>query len=583
MATIKSIKVGETVYDIKATYDGSGNIIDQTYAKSDTIPTKVSQLENDSNYLTKHQDISGLATKIELENKVDKDLGKGLSEANYTETEKQKLRNIEDNANNYEHPTTSGNKHIPSGGADGQLLSYSSDGTAQWSDSTPKLDSKFAEMNTLLEELIQKVDPNLKIDLYSYGVEWDITVASPELTRIGNPLLHKSLPIQSSYRGCVSNGKVINYYLYPDDWNYKEDGVTPSVLDGTDGVVRVHTPKFYGKSGSNDNKRWVRISLVKIDDSWVEIPEMLIDAYRCTVDQSTNKAVSVVNTAANYRGGSNRSDYDSYLTDVPCRSDLGKPRTNVSRATMRTYANNAGSELLCYEYYKWIFYWAYVIEYANFNSQATYNAELTSDGYRQGGLGFGVTVLNSDYWSYYNRYNPLTPCGYCNEIGNNTGVKSMTIITPTSSGGDPTRTYDLQVPRWRGFDNPFGDIWTNLDGVVIYRTDSSQPSNVYTSTSEFTDEIGTKTVAGVEIASDGWTKTYDLRETGEIIPSSVRGTESTYMCDSHYCNARLTSLRTLRVGGDADKDYNAGVGCFHSSDVVSGVYAGVGFRSLIVL
>ena len=106
MATIKSIKVGETVYDLKAIYDGSGNIIDQTYAKSDTIPTKVSQLENDSNYLTEHQDISGLATKIELENKVDKDLGKGLSEANYTETEKQKLSNIEDNANNYEHPLT---------------------------------------------------------------------------------------------------------------------------------------------------------------------------------------------------------------------------------------------------------------------------------------------------------------------------------------------------------------------------------------------------------------------------------------------------------------------------------------------
>ncbi|MGN0966701.1 MAG: hypothetical protein ACI4OP_03805 [Candidatus Coprovivens sp.] len=46
----------------------------------------------------------------------------------------------------------------------------------------------------------------------------------------------------------------------------------------------MHTPKFYGKSGSNGNKRWVRISLVQIDDSWVEIPEMLIDAYRCTVN-----------------------------------------------------------------------------------------------------------------------------------------------------------------------------------------------------------------------------------------------------------------------------------------------------------
>lgn len=132
MAAIKSIKVGETVYDLKATYDGSGNVIDQTYAKSSAIPTKVSQLQNDENYLKEHQDISGLATKTELESKVDKELGKGLSEANYTETEKQKLSGIADNANNYVHPTTSGNKHIPSGGSSGQILKWSEDGTAVW-------------------------------------------------------------------------------------------------------------------------------------------------------------------------------------------------------------------------------------------------------------------------------------------------------------------------------------------------------------------------------------------------------------------------------------------------------------------
>ena len=583
MATIKSIKVGETVYDLKAIYDGSGNIIDQTYAKSDTIPTKVSQLENDSNYLTEHQDISGLATKIELENKVDKDLGKGLSEANYTETEKQKLRNIEDNANNYSHPTTSGNKHIPTGGADGQLLSYSEDGTAQWSDSTSKLDSRFAELNQQIVELKSDIERNRDIDLYSYGVEWDITVSSPVLTRIGNPLLHKSLPIQSAYRGCVSNGTTINYYLYSENWNYKEDGVTPSVLDGTDGVVRVHTPKFYGKSGSNGNKRWVRISLVQIDDSWVKIPEMLIDAYRCTVDQSTNKAVSVVNTTANYRGGTNTSSRDTYLEETPCRSDLGKPRTNVSRATMRTYANNAGSELLCYEYYKWIFYWNYVIEYANFNCQAAYNAELTSDGYRQGGLGVGVTTINLDYWWYYNGYCPLTPCGYCNEIGNNTGVKSMTVITPTASGGDPTKTYTFSVPRWRGFDNPSGDIWTNLDGIVIQRAAASESSNVYTSTTEFTDETGTKKVAGIEIVSDGWATAYDLGNTGEIIPSKVGGSESTYMCDYHYGSASYTALRTLRVGGYAFQGSRVGVGYFNSSNTISDVNAYVGFRTLNVI
>ena len=34
--------------------------------------------------------------------------------------------------NNYSHPTTSGNKHIPSGGSSGQFLGWSADGTAAW-------------------------------------------------------------------------------------------------------------------------------------------------------------------------------------------------------------------------------------------------------------------------------------------------------------------------------------------------------------------------------------------------------------------------------------------------------------------
>ena len=601
MAAIKSIKVGETTYDLKATYDGAGNAIDTTYAKANAIPTKTSQLQNDSGYLTEHQDISELATKGELEGKVDKELGKGLSEANYTETEKEKLSTIANNANNYVHPTTSGNKHIPSGGASGQMLVFSADGTAEWADSSSKLEEQFTALNEAWEELQkaqQKLDKqvtelNSNMDLYSYGVEWDVTVASPELTRIGNPLLHKSLPIQSAYRGCVANNDVVNYYLFPDDWSYKEDGETPSVLDGTDGTVRVNTPKFYGKSGSDGNKRWVRTSTVKIDDSWVEIPELLIDAYRSTVDttvSATPKAVSVVNTTTAFRGGGNRANYDDYLTteletkDI-FRSDLGKPRTNISRATMRTYATNAGSELLCYEYYKWIFYWNYVIEYANFNSQAAYNAELTSEGYHQGGLGDGVTTWDGTSWNNYNGYYPLTPCGYGNDIGNFTGIKDLVIPNTTVSDSITVATKTFKMPRWRGFDTPFGDMWTNLEGIVIKRDAANEDSNVYTTIDpeEFTDEIGSKSVAGIEVAKDSYIKAFDLGRTGEIIPSEVGGSTTTYMCDYHWCNSGSTALRTLLVGGRANDGAFSGLGTFYSNFGVGAAYANVGFRTIIRL
>ena len=43
-----------------------------------------------------------------------------------------KLAGIAEGANKYVHPTTSGNKHIPSGGTSGQILRWSADGTAAW-------------------------------------------------------------------------------------------------------------------------------------------------------------------------------------------------------------------------------------------------------------------------------------------------------------------------------------------------------------------------------------------------------------------------------------------------------------------
>lgn len=52
--------------------------------------------------------------------------------ASYTTAEKTKLAGIADGANKYTHPTTSGNKHIPSGGSSGQILRWSADGTAVW-------------------------------------------------------------------------------------------------------------------------------------------------------------------------------------------------------------------------------------------------------------------------------------------------------------------------------------------------------------------------------------------------------------------------------------------------------------------
>ena len=422
---------------------------------------------------------------------------------------------------------------------------------------------------------IISIAPDYLVDMMSYGVEWDVTVADPTCTRIGNPLFHKSLPIQSEYKGCVVKNGKLQYYLNPNDWTKTSNG-SNSNLDGTDGDVMIHTPKFYGKSGSNGNKRWVRISTVKVDASWVEIPEMFISAYRNTIytDGDTTKIASVVSTDAKYRGGGRRSSYDEYLSTDQFKTDLGKPVSNISRATMRTYAAATGQELLCYEFYKWIFYWNYVIEYANFNSQKEFNSELTSDGYHQGGLGPGLTTWDWNSWSSYNGNYAITPCGYTNEFGNFSGVKAIQLQSPEKT---------LYANRWRGFENPFGDIWTNLEGIVIKRDAAKANSNVYTTTdvSKYGEDYSLFDIAGVEIAQDGWIGTFDLGSKAEIIPSSIAGSESTYKCDYHWCDVDSIEKRTLRVGGSAHRGGLAGLGCFASDDGVGNAYTFVGFRSLV--
>lgn len=417
--------------------------------------------------------------------------------------------------------------------------------------------------------------PDVSIDMLSYGVEWDITVADPTCTRIGNPLFHKSLPIQSEYKGCVVKNGKLQYYLNPNDWSKKSNG-EPSHLDGTDGDVMIRIPRFYGKSGSNGNKRWVRISTVKVDASWTEIPEMFISAYRITtfVDSGKGKVASVVNTTEGYRGGGDRANFDQYLNTDKFKTDLGKPRSGMSRSAARTMANNSGQELLCYEFYKWIFYWNYVIEYANFNSQKEFNSELTSDGYHQGGLGTGLTTYDWSSWSTYNGNYAITPCGYTNEFGNFSGVKAIQLQSPEKT---------LYANRWRGFENPFGDIWTNLEGIVIKRDAAKANSNVYTTidVSKYGDDYSLFDIAGVEIAQDGYIGTFDLGSKAEIIPSSITGSESTYKCDYHSCNADLVEKRTLMVGGRAHNGGVAGLGSFYSHVGVGFAYADVGFRSLV--
>lgn len=558
--------------------------------------------------------------------------GQDILSNNFTDKDKRKLDSVQPCANYYKHPIVDGYKHLPAGGTKGQVVTHN--GTkATW--------EYLTSMFTGLEEVL------------AYGVQFDMTVADPHLTRIGNMSFHKSLPIQSQLKGCIAQGGKIIYWLNESDWRFRKEAITKSVeltvagdvytmvadvfntlqydkqwikvdgvacqissidtgtntatllvnddlkalslssgtknielgavLNGYDGTVRVYCPAFYIKSVVNGNIAKVWLSTVKIDDTYTYQPEILIDAYRSIFlmggvptmgylsTLTLPAAISVVNTKDYCRGGNQDESFDKYLATDPFRTDLGKPFTIGDEIKSLRILINQDQQLLSYDQYKNIFYWLYVVEYANFNSQEAYNPTLTDEGYHQGGMGAGITNMQDHY--YYNRNSPLTPCGYGNTLGNGTGLVPLTIPEFTYSEHYMDHTVGaqtMQMPRWRGFDNPFGDSWTILDGILIDVNTYDHPNNmnyVYTcqDANKYSSILNDAYVkVGEEIPQDGYTRAFDLGSAAHIIPHVMGGNTTEYICDYHQVTKRDTTyMIEPSVGGTSDNGARAGLGSFN--------------------
>lgn len=105
--------------EIKTLIDELQIVVD---GKADTtsIPTKTSQLTNDSGFKTTDNNTTYTLTKSGSTITLTGSDGKTSS---VTDADTDTV---------YTHPTSSGNKHIPSGGSSGQILRWSADGTAAW-------------------------------------------------------------------------------------------------------------------------------------------------------------------------------------------------------------------------------------------------------------------------------------------------------------------------------------------------------------------------------------------------------------------------------------------------------------------
>ena len=419
-----------------------------------------------------------------------------------------------------------------------------------------------------LDEEIGKLSRN-ENELW-YGVKFDLAnSSSPDGVRTGNMEMHRTLPIQSKMRGCtINNVNNVKKYLKADDWTKWEDGtVIAQDSSQISPEMMVEIPEHYRLLvATPDNTVEVRISEYNLP-GYTKVEKKYIGAYEgMTSETIPNLLRSINNTKYKPKVSTTRNRFQAFARE--------NSRTN----NWNIYTYGAHRDLT----------WLFVVEYATLNSQKAFNANLTAEGYHQGGLGEGVTtgsvkINGADAWSF-------VPCGTTNSLGNGTGIIEYT-HTNTNAEGGSTGTKTVNVPRYRGIENPFGHVWKNVIDVVIAGTDNSvYICKDYTKFGMFEGDDNPTAeqliAAGYELQdfkeskiTSQYVKKLVNNNQADLFPTVVGNGASatTYYCDYHWTNATATP-RTLLIGGRSGLGSYAGLFYLNSNLGLDSSDAHVGTR-----
>ena len=149
--------------------------------------------------------------------------------------------------------------------------------------------------------------------------------------------------------------------------------------------------------------------------------------------------------------------------------------------------------------------------------------------------------------------------------------------------GNPSTPISVEVPSYRGIENPFGHIWKNADGinVLIQSVADGNLTKVYVSNNpnNFQDTDGNNyELVGNASRTEGYVKSLIVDNKGTFMPATVGASATTYYCDYFYTNipASGTSTRTCLLGGSAHNGAYAGLGCAYAyaAPAVAGTYFG---------
>ena len=378
------------------------------------------------------------------------------------------------------------------------------------------------------------------------GLEMDFSTKTPTRTQEANGKSTSAdfdvYPMFGGRMRCnVADNGTINAF-------YGEQGYTE---DGSNGQVMVYQPKFYYQRiplRTTDNKVGKIIERDSLMVSYT--PQNGFKVHPIFLDSNGNELDYVLFGA--YEGGiysaSNNTIYNSVYTSVNFDDDKltsianTKPLTGTSSLTMQKaeqLATNRGSG--------WHIYTIQaesanqmleVIEFGTFNGQAA--------------LGKGISNITTN-----GNYNQAAITGSTASLGNTSGSASSTTIETNGSTTTETENGKVSI-SYRGLENPWGNTWTMLGGIVVYGNTASNGGIPYICNNynySYSALSNNYVSAGFSLANDnGWVASfgYGSKEYDWLfMPAEVGGSANSTLPvgDNGWFDSNLTGLRMVAHGG----------------------------------
>ena len=340
-----------------------------------------------------------------------------------------------------------------------------------------------------------------------------------------------TLPIFKDIKPCVLLNGFVNYYLNPSNFNYREDGVTPANLDGSDGDIMIQFSKFAQRIYKENKKLYISVT----NNAKKVAEDNRYHHYAFSKESEGDRDYFYWGA---YKGSLNEND--------ELASVIGKkPASNEAIETFKTLAKNKGDGYTITSFFQLTaIQCLYIIKYGNLDGQSA--------------IGQGITGrTNSASTDYI--YAPDITGG---SPGYETSNKGM------NYGSNDNINTHVKV---FGIEDFWGNIWEYIDGLT---TDESR--NIITNWDY--DKVGNNNdfsfPSGLKADSSGWiTDVAGTTEAG-FMNISYSGSSTTYFCDYGQFKAN----RILVFGGRWGSEANVGPFYLSANYNMSYAYSTIGAR-----